>query len=390
MTKSITILGATGSIGRAAADVICSAPERFRVEAVTANTNALALAEMAVRLGARRAVLADAAGYKALRDALSGTGIESAAGLEALEEAASISVDIVIAAIVGMAGLRPLMCATKQGRSVAIANKEPLVAAGPLVMTAAKTYGTTILPLDSEHNALFQILSYTPTPARGGQGGGLERVVLTASGGPFWEWSAQRMATATVKEALRHPRWTMGPKISIDCATLVNKALEVIEAHYLFDLPPHKIDVLIHPQSVVHGMAEYADGSVIAHMGPSDMRTPITHALAWPQRMATPGKRLCMTDMARLDFFAPDTTRFPALQRGYEALAAGSGACIAFNAANEVAVRAFLTGRIAFSRIIECIDHALKDIYSPGQDLEAIEALDSFVRQKVEMFIHHT
>jgi 1-deoxy-D-xylulose-5-phosphate reductoisomerase len=362
-------------VGRAAADVIASAPGRFSVQAVTARRDAGGLAAMAMSLNAQRAVLAEAERYQALKDALAGTGIEVAAGPEAVEQAAALPADITIAAIVGLAGLRPLMRAMEQGRTVAIANKEPLVAAGPLVLAAARRHNTTILPLDSEHNGVFQVFDKK----------GLERITLTASGGPFWGWSAKKMANATPEEALAHPKWRMGAKISVDSATMANKALEVMEAYHLFGLPAHKIDVLIHPQSVVHGMAEYADGSVLAHMGPNDMRTPIAHALAWPDRMPTPGRRLCLRDFTNLEFFPPDHARFPALQRGYEALAAGPAACVAFNAANEVAVGAFLAGRIPFSEIIRCIDRGLEAAPTgPVDTLDAIEALDATARKAVE------
>jgi 1-deoxy-D-xylulose-5-phosphate reductoisomerase len=407
MTRTVTILGATGSVGRAAAEVIASAPGRFAVEAVTARADARGLAALAVSLRARRAVVADAGHYQALKDALAGTGVEAAAGAEAVEEAAAAPADLVVAAIAGFAGLRPLMRAIEQGRTVAIANKEPLVAAGPLVMAAARRHGTTLLPLDSEHNAIFQV--YSPPLERWGLGGGhttqaghpppapplfqggeVERVVLTASGGPFWEWSAKKMANATPEEALAHPRWAMGAKISVDSATFANKALEVMEAHHLFGLPGDRIDVLVHPQAVVHGMAEYADGSVLAHMGPADMRTPIAHALAWPGRMPTPGRRLSITDLQTLEFFPPDHARFPALKRGYEALAAGPTACVAFNAANEVAVGAFLAGRVAFGRIVACIDHGLDAAPAgPLDTLAAIEAADAAVRGRVQSYIDH-
>lgn len=381
MIRRVSILGATGSVGRSVADVIRSAPGRFSVQAVTAQTSVEALARAARDLGARHAVIGEPSLYKDIRAALTGTGITAAAGPGAIEDAAALPAAIVVAAIVGLAGLRPLMRALEQGGAVAIANKEPLVAAGPLVMAAARRHGATILPIDSEHNAIFQLLS-AERPAD------VERIVLTASGGPFRTWDAVRMARATVEQALAHPTWDMGAKISVDSATMANKALEVIEAHHLFALPPEKIAVLVHPQSLVHGMVQHADGSLLAQMGPSDMRTPIAHALAWPERMPTPGRVLDPMDLTRLDFAAPDTGRFPALARAYEALAAGPGACIALNAANEVAAQAFLEGRIAFGQIAACIDRALDVPPGPApDDLDAVEAYDSTIRQHTQEYI---
>ncbi|MCC7305206.1 MAG: 1-deoxy-D-xylulose-5-phosphate reductoisomerase, partial [Alphaproteobacteria bacterium] len=342
--KSVNILGVTGSVGGAAADVILSAPENFDVRVVTAHSNAGKLADLAVKLKAKKAVIADRKNFSELRERLRTTGIEAAAGLEE----AQIPADLTIAAIVGMAGLRPVMAAVKNSKCVAIANKEPLVAAGPLIMAEVKKYGTTILPVDSEHNAVFQVFENENRNS-------IEKIILTASGGPFRTWTAQEMERATPEQALAHPNWSMGPKISIDSATMMNKALEVIEAHYLFGMPPEKIEVLVHPQSVVHSMVEYKDGSILAQMAASDMRTPLAHVLAWPQRMQTPGQRLDLVKLKRLDFDLPDLQRFPLLKMAWRALEAGPSACISLNAANELAVEAFLQGKTGFHGIINLI-----------------------------------
>lgn len=333
--KKISILGVTGSIGQSACDVILSDPARFDVQAVTANTNEDKLNDLAEKLGADTAVLA-------VRD-----------GDGAIEDAARIPADLILNAIVGVAGLKPLMAAIEQGTCVAIANKEPLVAAGPLVMAAAKQFGTTILPVDSEHNAIFQVFDSK-------QKDQIERIILTASGGPFLRRSKEDLMAITPEEATDHPNWSMGQKISVDSATMMNKALEVIEAHYLFDMPADKIDVMIHPQSIVHSMVEYSDGSILAQMGASDMRTPIANALSWPERMKTPGDTLDLEKMQNLTFEKPDMNQFPALGWAYDCLERGLYACIALNASNEVAVDAFLQRRIGFLDIMDVIGHSLE------------------------------
>ncbi|MEZ5919687.1 MAG: 1-deoxy-D-xylulose-5-phosphate reductoisomerase [Alphaproteobacteria bacterium] len=368
MKKSINILGVTGSVGRSAADVILSAPERFEVMTLSAHQNVDKLADMAVKLGAKQAVIADETRLDTLRVRLEGTGIASAGGQLALEEVAAEPCDITVAAIVGMAGLRPIMQAVRHSKAVAIANKEPLVSAGPLVIAEAAKHGTALLPVDSEHNAIFQVFE----PENRSQ---IEKLILTASGGPFRTWSRVEMACATPQQALAHPNWSMGAKISVDSATMMNKALEVIEAHYLFDMPPEKIEILVHPQSVVHSMVEYADGSVLAQMGASDMRTPLAHALAWPERMKTPGKTLDLQAMSCLTFEPCDVEKFPATARAYTALEAGPYACIALNAANEVAVDAFLATRIGFFAIMESVEHILAGLRS-----ETLRTLDDIIR----------
>lgn len=372
--KSISILGVTGSVGQSTVKVLQAQAENYNVQAVTANSNVALLAKQAIALKAKRAVIADAQYYQELKDALHGTGIEAAAGREALIEAANMPADWIMAAIMGMAGLEPLMAAIAQGKTVAIANKEPLVAAGPFVMTAAKGAGTTILPIDSEHNAVFQVFERHNKDA-------IKRIILTASGGPFRQASKAEMEAATPDVALAHPNWSMGQKISIDSATMMNKALEVIEAHYLFDIAPELIEVLVHPQSIIHSMVEYADGSVLAQMGAADMCTPITNALGYPQRLKTPGETLDFTKIRHLDFDPVDHSRFPFVKVAYSCLNKGLEACVTMNAANEVAVEAFLSHKIAFLDIYAYVAKALDNMDAPAlKGLSDIVAYDSFVR----------
>lgn len=384
MTKRISILGATGSVGRSTADIVLAHPERFAVQAVTASVKADELAALAIRLGAKRAVVADERALPALEAALSGSGINAAGGCDALNDAARMPADIIMAAIVGMAGLMPVLNAIGQGTCVAIANKEPLVSAGRLVRAAAVKSGAALLPVDSEHNAIFQV--FDPANRKG-----IERIVLTASGGPFRTWSADQMRVATPEQAVAHPNWSMGAKISVDSATMMNKGLEVIEAHILFDMPADKIDILIHPQSVVHSMVEYNDGSVLAQLGAPDMRTPIAHVLGWPERIATPGRRLDLASLSALQFFAPDPERFPALKLAYECLREGQAACIGLNAANEVAVEAFLAGRLPFPGIADTARAIVETMekYTPFT-LDEILAIDQTVRRQTELYINQT
>jgi len=342
--RKIAILGATGSVGTSTLDLVERNPERFEVVAVTAATNSEALADIARRTGAVLAVVSDEARLPDLAERLAGSGCRAAAGADALIEAAAGEAELVIAAIVGCAGLRPVMAAVEAGRTVALANKEALVTAGALMTEAATRSGATLLPVDSEHNAIFQCLAC-------GRKEDVAKIVLTASGGPFRTASAAAMREATPAEAVAHPNWSMGAKISVDSATMMNKGLELIEAHYLFGLPADRIDILIHPQSVVHSLVEFVDGSVLAQLGSPDMRIPIAYALAWPERIATPAQRLDLAAVARLDFEAPDFARFPALRLAREALLAGGSAPIVLNAANEVAVDAFLRGHIPFTGI---------------------------------------
>lgn len=382
--KTVSILGSTGSVGRSTVDLIMSAPERFAVQALTCNGNTALLAEQAVKLKARCAVAADRAAYDDLKTRLSGTGIAVAAGAEAVAEAAGRPADWTMAAIVGVAGLRPVMEAVAQGKCVAIANKEPLVAAGQFVIAAAERAGTTLLPVDSEHNAIFQVFDAA-------QKKNIDSIILTASGGPFRTWTAEAMEAATPEQAVAHPNWSMGAKISVDSATMMNKALEIIEAHYLFGMPGDRIRVLIHPQSVIHSMVSYSDGSVLAQMGAPDMRTPIAYALAWPERMETTGKKLDFINNLALELHQPDEERFPALPLAYECLEAGPASCVALNAANEVAVAAFLEKRIGFSSILNTIRAIIA--MAPARTLSGIDdviALDASVRALTEDYITKT
>jgi 1-deoxy-D-xylulose-5-phosphate reductoisomerase len=368
--RRITILGATGSIGKSTLSVIADRPEVFAVEAVTANSNAAELAAVARRVGARLAVVADAGAYGVLKAALAGSGIAAAAGPASVVEAALRPVDLVVAAIVGAAGMAPTFAAVSAGQRVALANKECLVSAGDVFMAAARRTGQAILPVDSEHNAIFQVLTGSTAP--------VEQIVVTASGGPFRTWSVDRMAAATPMEALRHPNWSMGPKITIDSATLMNKGLELIEAHYLFGQPSERLGVLVHPQSVVHGLVSFTDGYVIAALSPPDMRTPIAHCLAWPDASPGAGRRLDLAALGSLEFAAPDPERFPALRIARQALDAGGGATNILSAANEIAVAAFLGGRIGFLEIARLVEETLERAQS-GQSLRAPASLDAAI-----------
>ena len=376
--RSITILGATGSIGASTVDLIKRAPERYRVEAVSARRNATALAQIAREVGARFAVVADPAAYGELKDALAGSGIETAAGESALLEAAQRPADWLMAAISGAVGLKPTLAAIERGATVALANKECLVCAGALFMRRAAIAGATVLPVDSEHNAIFQALG-------SGTREELKRVILTASGGPFRTWSLEAIKAATPEQALRHPNWSMGPKITIDSASLMNKGLEVIEAYHLFALKPEEIDVLVHPQSVVHGLVEFRDGSVVAQLGSPDMRIPIAHCLGWPHRINGPAARLDLARVRELTFEAPDLVRFPALALARRVLQAGGAAPTVFNAANEVAVAEFLAGRISFPAITALVDATLdaasgRGLLAEAADIDAALAVDHNAR----------
>jgi 1-deoxy-D-xylulose-5-phosphate reductoisomerase len=341
---SVTILGATGSIGKSTVDLLQRNPGKYRLDAVTANTNAGPLAKLARDLGAKFAVIGDPAGYGELKDALSGSGVEAAAGPAGLIEAAARPADWVMAAITGASGLEPTMAAVERGRTVALANKECLVCAGDLFMRQAKARGTTVLPVDSEHNAIFQAMG-------SGEASDVARIIVTASGGPFRTWKREAIEVASREQALKHPNWSMGQKITIDSASMMNKGLEIIEAHYLFEMPSAQIEVLVHPQSVVHGLVEFRDGSMIAAMGAPDMRIPIAHCLAWPERIDGPVPKLDLAKVATLTFEEPDLDRFPALALARTALETKRGAPTLINAANEVAVAEFLGGRIGFGGI---------------------------------------
>lgn len=350
--RRVSVLGATGSIGRSTLDLIGRTPEDYDVVALTACNNAAFLAELAIRHRARRAVLASETHYAELRERLNGTGIEAAAGEAAVIEAALIPADWIMAAIVGAAGLRPTFAAAQQGTCLALANKECLVSAGEVFLAAVAKFKAALLPVDSEHSAAFQAIDSALPHC-------IDMVTLTASGGPFRTWDAVRMKAARPEDALKHPNWAMGPKITIDSATLMNKGLELIEAYHLFPIEARQLEVLVHPQSIVHCLVRYCDGSVLAQMSPPDMRTPIAFSLAWPQRMPAPTERLDLARIGSLTFEAPDETRFPALRIAREALIAGGNAPTVLNAANEVAVEAFLAGRIGFMDIAAVSEAAL-------------------------------
>jgi 1-deoxy-D-xylulose-5-phosphate reductoisomerase len=381
MTKRISILGATGSIGRSTLDLVERSPDRFEVVALTAGKNVKALADAAQRSGAKLAVIADAALLQDLREALDGSGCRAAAGAEGLVEAASGDADFIMAGIVGCAGLVPTMAAIEAGKVVALANKEALVTAGSLMTEAASRSGATLLPVDSEHNAIFQCLA-------GNRLADVSRLVLTASGGPFLGFSIDEMRIATPEQAVAHPRWSMGAKISVDSATLMNKGLELIEAHHLFGLPSERMDVVVHPQSVVHSLVEFVDGSLLAQLGSADMRIPIAYTLAWPERMQTPAERLSLPEMGRLDFEQPDLARFPSLRLAREALEAGGGEAIVLNATNEVAVEAFLRGAIGFCDIARLVEESLRNTNVPAPaSIEEVVAIDRETRERALLMV---
>jgi 1-deoxy-D-xylulose-5-phosphate reductoisomerase len=374
MKRKVAILGATGSVGKSTLDLILRSPERFEVCALTAAVNVEALAAAARRTGAKLAVINDRELLPELETRLAGSGTRAAAGSEALAEAAAGEADWVMAAIVGCAGLEPVMAAVDAGRTVALANKEALVTAGALMIDAAKRTGATILPVDSEHNAIFQCLGANRLDQ-------VSRLVLTASGGPFREFSLSQMRDVTPEQAVAHPNWSMGAKISVDSATMMNKGLELIEAHHLFGLPSDRIDILVHPQSVIHSMVEFIDGSVLAQLGSADMRIPIAHTLAYPERMATPAVKLDLAKLGTLSFEVADVERFPALALARWALEQGGAAAIVLNAANEIAVAAFLDRRIGFHDITRLVGEMLeRDREAAAQSIAEVIAIDRSTR----------
>ena len=355
--RTLSIFGATGSVGLSTLDLVRQHRDQYRVVALTANGNAADLAKLAIEFDAEIAVVADEAAYPALKAALTGTNIKAAAGPAALIEAAQMGADWTMAAIVGCAGLPPTMAAIKQGKTVALANKEALVSAGELMMAAVARSGATLLPVDSEHNAIFQCLA-------GGRIDQVRKITLTASGGPFRSFTRDQMRAVTPAQAVAHPNWDMGAKISVDSATMMNKGLELIEAHHLFPVGLDNIDVLIHPQSVIHSMVEYRDRSTLAQLGSPDMRIPIASALAWPDRIETNCQPLDLATISRLDFETPDLVRFPALKLARTAIQEGGAKPAILNAANEIAVAAFLAGRIGFLDIADMVSRVL-DGYLP-------------------------
>ena len=372
--RRVAILGSTGSIGDSTIDVVERHAGAFQVVALTAHSNWKKLAEQARRLKPQMVALADHAGYAELKGALAGTNIAVGAGPEAVCEAAALSSDVVMAAIVGAAGLKPALEAVRRGAAVALANKECLVSAGTLFMDAVAKHGATLLPVDSEHNAIFQCFEDDQRER-------ICRIILTASGGPFRTWSKADMAAVTPAQAVAHPNWSMGAKISVDSATMMNKGLEVIEAHHLFQLPSERIDIVVHAQSVVHSMVEYEDGSVLAQLGTPDMRTPIAYALGWPNRLHTPS-RLNLAQMRTLTFEDPDLERFPAISLARRALQSGGAAPTILNAANEIAVARFLAGEIGFLDIAAIVEHTLDRVPSPEMaTLDDVIAVDAEARR---------
>lgn len=375
-TKSISILGATGSVGASTIDLVRRNPDRFAIKALTANSNVDALAALAKEFAAELAVIADVSLYSDLKQALAGTSITPMCGAEGLIAAAEVGCDLVMAAIVGAAGLRPTLAAVRQGKTIALANKECLVCAGDLFMQEAEKSGARILPVDSEHNAIYQVFDFERAAT-------VEKIILTASGGPFWQRRADCLKNVTPAEAIAHPNWDMGQKISVDSATMMNKGLEVIEAYHLFPVQKNQIEVVIHPQSVIHSMVQYNDGSVLAQLGSPDMRTPIAYALAWPHRIEAPVPSLSLPELAQLTFAEPDLEKFECLKLAMDALHTGGSAPLALNAANEVAVDAFLKEKIGFMDIssivkatLDKIDmkapHSLSNVFEQDQDARLI------------------
>ncbi|WP_114009639.1 1-deoxy-D-xylulose-5-phosphate reductoisomerase [Cohaesibacter intestini] len=376
--KVISVLGATGSVGDSSLDIISSSPDRYRVGAVTANGNVEKLAQIAIETKAGFAAVADEQCLDALKDALSGTGIAVGAGEAGLAEAAAWPADMVVGAIVGAAGIRPTMAALEAGNQVALANKEALVCAGDLVMDAARRLGKPILPVDSEHSAIFQIFDDANRDE-------IEDVTITASGGPFRTWAQGDIEKATPEQALNHPNWSMGAKVTIDSASLMNKGLEVIEAHHLYDMPLEKLKVIVHPQSIIHGLVTYSDGSMLAHLGAADMRIPVAHCLAWPDRAPANTRRISLVEIAQLTFEAPDMARFPCLGLALEALRVGGNLPNIMNAANEVAVAAFLDHQLPFGGIARMVEAVMDRFVQLGEvgpvgSVDAVLATDAAAR----------
>ncbi|MGX7926419.1 1-deoxy-D-xylulose-5-phosphate reductoisomerase [Tsuneonella sp. HG094] len=376
--RTISILGATGSVGASTLDLVRRNRDDWRVVALTANCNVADLAALAREFAAEVAVVADERCLADLRDALAGSGIEAAGGPRAVCEAGARGADLTVAAIVGCAGLAPVMAAVEQGGTIALANKEALVSAGEVLTAAIARHGATLLPVDSEHNAIFQCLA-------GNRIEDVRKITLTASGGPFRTWSPAQIEAAKPKQAVAHPNWDMGAKISVDSATMMNKGLEFIEAHHLFPVGLDRIGIVVHPQSVIHSMVEYRDGSTLAQLGPSDMRVPIASCMAWPQRMDTPMGPLDLVALGTLTFEAPDEARFPATRLAREAAEAGGAAPAVLNAANESAVAAFLAGKIAFTRIALTVERTLaRGLPPPPSSLEEVLAVDLEARVRAD------
>ena len=373
--KSVTILGSTGSVGCQTVDLLQRERGDYNVVALTANQNVELLAKQAIDLQPDFVAIGDEQHYGALKQALSGTGIEVGAGEGSIEDAADCNAEWVMAAIVGAAGLKPTLRAAQRGATVALANKECLVCAGELLMAEMNRHNARLLPVDSEHNAIYQVFDFERIE-------GIEKLILTASGGPFKDRSHEEMRLVTPSQAVAHPNWDMGAKISVDSATMMNKGLEVIEAHHIFGIPEDRIEVLVHPQSIIHSMVSYVDGSVLAQLGTPDMRTPIAYTLAWPGRMDTPSKRLDLGEIGSLEFEAPDPERFPALRLAREALRAGGSVATILNAANEIAVAAFLSEQIGFLDIASVVEDSMSDIkYGPLSTIDDVFYLDGVARK---------
>ena len=380
--RSVTILGSTGSIGCNTVELIQASPDLYRVEALVANVNARVLAEQAKNLHAKLAVVADPAQYELLKDLLAGTGIEAAAGQAAVVEAAERPADWVMSAIVGAAGLAPTLAAVRRGVTIGLANKETLVCAGQLVMAEVERSKATLLPVDSEHSAIFQVFDFDQKHM-------IDKIILTASGGPFRQKSQNEMGAATPEQAIAHPNWSMGAKISVDSASMMNKGLEIIEAYHLFGMTEDRIDVVVHPQSVIHSLVAYADGSVLAQLGSPDMRTPIAYALGWPKRISSPAPKLNLAEIAQLTFEAPDPIRFPALRLAREVLRAGGSAPTVLNAANEIAVQAFLDRKIGFLDIATLVEETLGKVeHRALSSLEDVAEMDRQARDYAAAVVH--
>lgn len=370
--RSVSILGSTGSVGCNTVDLLRREPEAFRVEALTANHNVELLAAQARQLGAAIAVVADPARYGALKEALAGSGVEAAAGESALVEAAERPADWVMASIVGAAGLMPTLAAVRRGAIIGLANKECLVCAGELMMAEIRRCGATVVPVDSEHSAIYQVFDFDNADK-------VDSLILTASGGPFRTLERSQMAAVTPAQAVAHPNWDMGAKISVDSATMMNKGLELIEAFHLFPVSADQLEVVVHPQSIIHSMVSYVDGSVLAQLGLPDMRTPIAYALGWPKRIAAPAPRLKLAEIGQLTFYAPDEDRFPALRIAREALRLGGASAPVLNAANEIAVESFLGGEIGFLDIAPVVE---KTIYAVGsRPVDSIDEITEVDRE---------
>ena len=379
--KSVSVLGATGSVGCNTLDLIARHPEKFQIVALTGNHNVELLAEQARVFQPALAVVAAEEHYSDLKVALSGSGVEAAAGRDALVHAADLEAELVMAGIVGIAGLESTLAAAKRGATVALANKECLVCAGGLLLEEVEKSGGELLPVDSEHNAIFQVFDFN-------QKDSVRKLILTASGGPFLETSIEKMASVTPQEAVAHPNWDMGAKISVDSATMMNKGLEFIEAFHLFPVTADQVEILVHPQSVIHSMVEYVDGSVLAQMGTPDMRTPISYALAWPERMETPSPSLDLDQISNLTFESPDYKRFPSLRLAQEALAEGSAAPIVLNAANEIAVHHFLNHEISFLSIPRIVEEALEaQVFDQPHSIHDVTVIDLEARKIAEKLV---